>query len=63
MKGTINYLMAIRNICRANNGDCKRCQLGNKKKLEDNYCPRLTHPNTWDNDRIVDMAKIKGVES
>ena len=57
MKGAINYLKAIRDICRDNSGDCKRCPLGSKPIVSDNLCPRLTHPNTWSNDRIVMMIK------
>jgi hypothetical protein len=57
MKGAINYLKSIRDICRENCGDCKRCPLGEKQKIDDNYCPRLTHPNTWSNERIVDMVR------
>lgn len=63
MKGAINYLKAIRDICRENKGDCKNCPLGNKKQLDLNYCPRLTHPNTWSNERIADMVRIKGAEN
>lgn len=57
MKGTILYLQHLRDICRENKGDCKRCPYGSKPKVDDNICPRLTHPNTWDNHRIVEMAK------
>jgi hypothetical protein len=57
MKGTIKYLQTIRDICRNNNGDCKRCPLGEKRELSDNMCPRLTHPNTWSNERIVKMVR------
>lgn len=58
MKGSIDYLKTIRDICRENTGDCKRCPLGNKPKIDDNYCPRLTHPNTWSNVRISDMVRL-----
>ncbi|MBP5424293.1 MAG: hypothetical protein J6Y78_17815 [Paludibacteraceae bacterium] len=60
MKGAINYLKSIRDVCREYSGDCKKCPLGNKPKLDDNLCPRLTHPNTWSNDRIVEMVKRGG---
>jgi hypothetical protein len=57
MKGAINYLQAISNICKANKGDCKKCELGNKERLEDNFCPRLIHPCNWDDERIVEMVR------
>lgn len=60
MRGAINYLKAIKEICRENLGDCKKCPLGKEPKLENNICPRLTHPNTWSNERIVEM--VKGVD-
>lgn len=61
MKGAINYLKAIRDICRDNAGDCKRGPLGKEPRVDANICPRLTHPNTWRNERILEM--VKGVDA
>ena len=57
MRGSINYLQKISDICKANKGNCKRCPLGNKKVINDNLCPRLTHPETWNAERIVEMVR------
>lgn len=61
MKGSIDYLRKVRDICKTNKGSCKQCPLGEKRKLEDNYCPRLTDPRSWSDERISDMVKIEGV--
>ena len=58
MKGTIEYMKKLRDICREHKGDCKGCPLGQYKRLEDCSCPRLTHPNTWSNQDILRMVKI-----
>ena len=58
MKGTIEYMQKLRDICREHTGDCKACPLGEYEKIEDCRCPRLNHPNTWSNHDIVRMVKI-----
>lgn len=58
MKGAINYFMKLRKICQENKGDCKKCQLGKYKNLNDCKCPRLTHPEKWTDDKIVEMIRI-----
>jgi hypothetical protein len=62
MKGAINYLRTVRDICEKNKGNCKRCPFGNKRKLEDNLCPRLIHPCNWDAERIVEMVRRASYE-
>ena len=57
MKGAINYLKAIRDICQKYKGDCKHCPLGDKERLEDTICPRLTNPSSWNDYKVVDMVK------
>jgi len=57
MVGTINYLEEVGRICESNKGDCRRCRLGEQEKLKDTLCPRLTHPKSWDKEKIVKMAK------
>lgn len=59
MKGAINYFIELRRVCQEHKGDCKRCPLGEEKNLEKTLCPRLTHPETWSDDKIVDMVRIK----
>lgn len=63
MKGSINYLQSVHDICEKAKKDCKRCQLGEKRRLEDNYCPRLTDPRSWDADRIVAMVRSVEVKN
>lgn len=63
MKGAINYLRAVRDICEKNKGDCKRCPLGDKRRLEDNICPRLTDPRTWSDDFVNSMVRIEEVNA
>lgn len=63
MKGSINYLQRVRDICQKYKGDCKKCPLGNKRRLEDNICPRLTDPRSWENSRINAMVHVEGVLS
>ena len=62
MRGSINYLQKISDICKANNGNCKRCPLGNKPVIDDNLCPRLTHPETWTKEKILEMVRRSGNE-
>lgn len=52
-KGSINYLRKLRDICI----DHKRCPLGEKPRVEDNLCPRLSHPMRWDDYKITEMVK------
>ena len=59
MKGAINYLQAVRDICRKYKGDCKACPLGDKPRIDDNICPRLTNPSTWSDGWIANMVSIK----
>jgi len=56
-KGSINYLRKLREICIDHKGDCKRCPLGEKPRVEDNLCPRLSHPMRWDDYKIAEMVK------
>lgn len=63
MKGSINYLRQVHDICEKAKKDCKRCQLGEKRRLEDNICPRLTDPRSWDDEKINAMIRIEGVLS
>ena len=57
MKGAINYLISLRNTCIEYKGDCKRCPLGKERVLQNTLCPRLTHPESWSDDKIVDMVR------
>ena len=57
MKGAINYLISLRNTCKEYKGDCKRCPLGKERSLQKTLCPRLTHPESWSDDKIVDMVR------
>ena len=57
MKGAINFLVGLREMCRENKGDCKRCPIGKEKDLDKTLCPRLTHPESWSDDKIVDMVR------
>jgi hypothetical protein len=57
MKGAINYLISLRDTCKEYKGDCKRCPLGKEKSLQKTLCPRLTHPESWSDDKIVDMVR------
>ena len=59
MKGAINYLLELRHVCQTYKGDCKKCPIGKDKDLDKTFCPRLTHPETWSDDKIVDMVRIK----
>lgn len=57
MKGAINFLVGLREMCRENKGDCKKCPIGKEKDLDKTLCPRLTHPESWSDDKIVDMVR------
>ena len=57
MKGAINFLVGLRGMCRENRGDCKKCPIGKEKDLDKTLCPRLTHPESWSDDKIVDMVR------
>ena len=57
MKGAINFLIGLREMCRENKGDCKKCPIGKEKDLDKTLCPRLTHPESWSDDKIVDMVR------
>lgn len=57
MKGAINFLVGLREMCRKNKGDCKKCPIGKEKDLDKTLCPRLTHPESWSDDKIVDMVR------
>ena len=61
MKGSIDYLRKVRDICQNHKGDCKRCPLGDKRILAENICPRLTNPMSWDDDRITTMVKVERI--
>lgn len=58
MKGSILFLRKVREICIKHNGDCKRCPLGDKKKVEDNLCPRLLNPGSLSDEKILNMINI-----
>ncbi len=58
MKGSIDYFRKVREICKESKGDCKKCPLGNKKKVQDNRCPRLLSPDTLTDDKILEMVKL-----
>ena len=58
MKGSINYLRAVRDLCEKNKADCKICPLGNKRAVDDNICPRVVHPAKWSDEKIREMVKI-----
>jgi hypothetical protein len=62
MKGSIEYLRAVRGYCEKYNADCKVCPLGEKRKVDDNICPRVVHPMLWSDELISDMVKIKAVD-
>lgn len=58
MKGAINYLKKIKEICKEHKGDCKNCPLGKYKDLSDCKCPRLMHPENWTDEKIVEMVRV-----
>lgn len=62
MKGSINYLKAVRDTCLEHKGDCKTCPLGDRPKLHDNPCPRLTTPGGWTDNTILWMVSRVGSE-
>lgn len=57
MRGAIEYLMELQQICFQNNRNCKTCKLGKQQKLRDTLCPRLSDPQCWDKDRIAKMVR------
>lgn len=57
MKGSIEYLRHLRTFCKTHKGDCKKCPIGKEKDLDKTLCPRLTHPESWSDDKIVDMVR------
>jgi hypothetical protein len=57
MKGAINFVVGLREMCRENKGDCKKWPIGKEKDLDKTLCPRLTHPESWSDDKIVDMVR------
>ena len=61
MKGSIDYLRKVRDICQEHKGDCKRCPLGERRILTENICPRLTNPMSWDDDKITTMVKVERI--
>lgn len=58
MKGSIDYLKKLSQICKEHKGDCKRCPLGSSENVKDCKCPRLNHPETWTDEKIVNMVRI-----
>lgn len=58
MKGSIEYLRKLREICKDHKGDCKGCPLGKYKKVTDCDCPRLIHPSDWSDKDIAKMVRI-----
>ena len=57
MTGAINYLREVQKICTENHGDCKSCLLGKQEKLKDTLCPRLTHPQSWTDEKSTAMVR------
>lgn len=58
MKGSINYLRKLKEICEDNNGYCKQCPLGDFEKVEDCRCPRLIAPKYYTDEKILEMVRI-----
>lgn len=57
VKGTINYLSAVENVCKKYNGEYKNCPLGNFQKIEDCCCPRLIEPRKYTVEKINQMVR------
>lgn len=57
MKGAINYLRKVRDICREHKGSCKNCPLGHQRNLTDTRCPRLVEPWKWTDETTTDMVR------
>lgn len=57
VKGTINYLRTITEICKHYKSDCKSCSLGRQRNLTDTYCPRLTTPAAWSEEKTTEMVR------
>lgn len=52
LKGTINYLKAVRDYCRVA-GMCERCEL-----YSNEVCPYQNVPDSWSDDHILKMINI-----
>lgn len=60
MKGAIEYLRALRQVCKDSKGNCKSCPLGKAQDIRETTCPRLTPPDSWTDEKTTSMVKIGG---
>ena len=61
MKGAIEYLRALRDICAKSNLNCDACPLMDIKEFGDlSSCPMMTSPNAWSDEDILKMVKMVG---
>ena len=60
MKGSINYLAQLKEVCEQKEGLCANCPLNQNKNNDNNegICPYLSKPFSWNNNKIVRMVKI-----
>lgn len=61
MKGAIEYLRTLRQVCKDNRGMCKQCPLGCPQNVKETLCPRLTSPDSWTDTKTTAMVKIGGI--
>lgn len=59
MKGAIEYLKAVRDICTKSNLNCDVCPLMDIKEFGDlSSCPMMTSPNAWSDEHILKMVSM-----
>ena len=56
--GAINSLRNLRKICIEHNGSCKECPLGGAENVQDTFCPYLTKPISWTDEKTTEMVKM-----
>jgi len=61
MKGAIEYLRTLRQVCKDNKGRCKECPLGSPRNIRETTCPRLTSPDSWTDSKTTAMVNIGGI--
>lgn len=62
MKGAINYLRAVKQICKENSMRCESCPIGARtgENVKSALCPRLLSPYLWNDEKTTDMVKAVG---
>lgn len=59
MKGAIEYLRAVRDICTKAELKCNICPLNDIEEYGDlSLCPMMTSPNAWSDEDILRMVSM-----